>query len=163
MAFDLNDVVPTLQRKVSIPGSNLFPTMVDDDYLGYLEDAFWDARMSGFMAEWTLVDDTVEPQQVGGADITRDIVSVIILWAAINIVTNELKSGSTQFKAVAGPVSFEQQNSAQVLRDLLSELKDEKNIALKRLSDLGIVLDSYIDAVTERGYSMQFGNTFWTS
>jgi len=36
MAIDLGDLVESLQREVSPPGTNLFPDAVDDEYFGHL-------------------------------------------------------------------------------------------------------------------------------
>lgn len=160
MAVDLFDLVETLKREVNPPGYNLFPAATDDTWAGYLEDAFWNARLAGMLSDYTAADGQVVPLS-GTTDITRDLQSLIVLFAAISIVTAELRRINTAFKAKAGPVEFEVENSATVLKEVLAELKSRRNFVLARLSDVGVTTDAYIDAVIGRTEALGYGDTWF--
>lgn len=161
MAVDIADLVPTLKRSINPPGQDLFPDALDpDDYIGYLGDAFWDARMTGLLEGYTLDGQEISPT-AGTTDISRDLQQILVLYAAMTIVTNELRQKNTQFRAKAGPAEFETQNSSNLLRDVLQVLEQRMNIVMKRLSDLGVVLDKYTDAVAARTQSIGYGLIDW--
>lgn len=163
MAIDLFELVESLRREVSPPGEDLFPNATDDDYLGNLQDAFWEARLDGLLEGYTESDGTVEPTDSGGDDLTRDLQQLIVFYAGFKIVRNHLRSIKTMFRAQAGPVEFETQQSANVLKDLLLELKYKRDLVLTRLSDLGQVPTTYIDALVARDDSILFGDTYYIS
>lgn len=160
MAVDLFDLVEPLRREVSPPGEDLFPNADDDDFLGNLQDAFWDARLDGLLEGFTESDGSVVPTS-GSTDLSRDLQQLIVLYAGLRIVRNHLRSMNTVFRSQAGPVEFETQKSAQLLKALLDELRTRRNLVLTRLSDLGSVDSYYIDALVERDLSLDYGDTYW--
>jgi hypothetical protein len=58
-------------------------------------------------------------------------------------------------------VKYETQQSAMVLRAILEELKQRRNLILERLSDIGVTATYYIDALMERESSIDHGFTRW--
>lgn len=172
MAVDLGDLVESLQREVNPPGSDLFPNATEDDYLGNLQDAFWEARLDGMLAGYEERDAIVSSgfELVGddyvaldeNDDLTRDLQQLVVLYAGVRIVRNHLRAVNTVFRSKAGPVEFETQQSATLLKAILDELKSKRNLVLQRLSDLGSAESFYIDAVLERERSVDYSNTyFW--
>lgn len=147
MAIDLSDLVPSLKREVSTPGTEetTFPDVADDNWLGYLSDAFWTARLDGLLAGYTELDGMVNP------DMDRDLQQLVVLYAGMNILRNQLRSLNTTFRAKAGPVEYETQQAASVLKGLLDDMTARKRLILARLSDLNGATDTfYIDSLAER-------------
>lgn len=160
MAVDLGDLIEPLQREVSPPGEDLFPNATEDEWLGNLQDAFWDARLDGLLEGYTEVDGSVTPVS-GTTEMARELQQIVVLYAGVRIVRNHLRALNTLFRAKAGPVEFEQQKSANLLTDLLAELRDRRKTLLIRLGDLGLTDSYYIDALVARDQSLGWGDTFW--
>lgn len=161
MSVDLGDLVETLQRQIAVPGgfADAFPSATDDNLIGSLSDAFWEIRMLDMLTDWTEGDGAISPI-TGTTEIPRELQQLIVLYAAITIVTNELKALDTLFRAKAGPVEFETQKSGTLLKDILTELQRRRLVAEKQLFALGVVTDTYIDAVAERADGT-YGGLFW--
>lgn len=128
MSVDLSNYVDSLRREVSPPGADAFAAVGDDVFAGYLADAFWEVRLDGFMEPFVAdPDGIVTPQSVGGADIGREDIALVILYAGIKIIRNRLLSTNTRLSAKAGPVEFTTENSALLLVEMLKELTNIKN------------------------------------
>lgn len=143
MAVDLADYVDTLRREVTPPGSTLFSSVPDEDMVGYMADAFWEIRLDGFMEPYSCDQNGVilpsdDAQVVAGdtdyavtafdpsVDLGRQDIALICLYAGIKIIRNRLMSTSSRTKAQAGPVSFEQDFSANLMVEMLKELSATK-------------------------------------
>lgn len=161
MAVDLFDLVEPLKRSISSPGVDSFPGATDDVFAGYLSDAFWEIRMLDMLTEWTEGDGSVTPINPATGDIPRQLQQLIVLYAGITIVTNELKNLETLFRAKAGPAEFETQKSGALLRDILAELQRRRAVVEAHLFELGVVTDAYIDSVAERDYAQTYGYSYW--
>lgn len=166
MAIDLFDLVDPLKREVATAGefTQFFPNTSDDDLLGMLQDAFWEARLDGLLEGFNENEGTVAPE--GGStaaedQLTRDYQQLIVLYAGYRMVRNYLLNLKTGFRTQAGPVEYETSQFAAVLRDVLAALKDKRNLILERLSDIGAVNSYYIDAIISRTESMYYGDSFW--
>jgi hypothetical protein len=148
MAVDLEELVPPLQRMINPPGSELFPNATVGILTGYLSDAFWLAKLDGFFSGYTETDGIVTPESPTGTDLQRDWQQLIVFYAGMQIVENELRAKNTLFRTKAGPVEYEVQNSAQLLRrDYLLDLLSEKyNIAA-----------GYIDMISARYNAIAMG------
>jgi hypothetical protein len=153
MAVDLYDHVPSLLREVNPPGTNVFSSVSEDDMVGYLSDAFWEASLDGFVQDWTCDEDgQIKPLEVGGEELPRSQVSLIVLYAGIRVLRNRILNMNTQFAAKAGPVEFEQQNSATMLVEQLKQLRATKERLLDKVES-GVSLDMAVDALSVRTYS----------
>jgi hypothetical protein len=164
MAVDLGDLIEPLKREVNPPGQTIL-TAGDDEWLGRLLDAFWDGRLDGLFAGYTADSDagTVLPIDPSGPEMLRELQQAIVFLAAYNALFLAIMNTKTQFKAEApGPVSYETQQSAQVLKELAQSLKERRDILLYRLSDIGLVPTYVIDAVVERQDSLMMGTQFWS-
>lgn len=160
MAVSLEDLIPSLEREVSPPGEDLFPDATESEWLGNLQDAFWDARLDGLLEDYTESGGSVTPVS-GSEDIPRDLQQLVVLYAGIRVVRNHLRALNTLFRSKAGPVEFETQKSAQLLKSILDELHSRKNLILTRLSDVGSVDSYYIDALIARDESLEWGDSYW--
>lgn len=149
MAVDLSDFVDVLRREINPPGSALFDEVLDEELTGHLADAFWEARLDGLVKAWTADEDgIVEPLKVGGSELGREWVALLVLYAGIRMLRNHLMNQQTTFRAEAGPVSFETQSSATVLAELLKQLQATK----LRLLEMG--QDASLDAIVD-GYTVR--------
>jgi hypothetical protein len=155
MSVELDELVEVVRREVSPPGSDLFPNATDDEFLGNLRDAFWEARLFGFFNGFTEADGSVSPTS-GTTDLGRDQQQLIVLFAGARILRNEIRNMNTSFRAKAGPVEFEQAKSAQVLKSLLDDVRSR---IIYLLQAAGSTQTYYIDAVIGREESINFGAT----
>lgn len=162
MAVDLFELVDPLKRSVNAPGGDAFPTATDNEFVGYLSDSFWELRMLNMLTEYTESDGLIAPIN-GTTDIPREMQSLIILFAAITIVTNEMKALDTLFRAKGGPAEFEVQKSASLLKDVLAELQRRRLVVEQQLFAMGEVTDTYIDSVIARDASMGYGGMWWVN
>lgn len=132
MSVELSEYVSALKREVQPPGSNLFGDVTNSEWVGYLGDAFWEARLDGFLTRWNAVENgpgdvTVEPVSAGDDDLPRQYIALVVLYAGIRVLRNKILNTNTGFRAKAGPVEFEQQNSANLLSEMLKQLKSTKD------------------------------------
>lgn len=160
MAIDLGDLVPYLEAEVSPPGNDVFASTGDDEWVTRLANGFWNARLDGLLAGYVESDGEIVPVS-GTTDMSRELQQVIVFYAAYETILLALRTLNTSFRAQAGPVEFETQQSAQVLRDIASALKDRRNLLLGRLSDMGATSDYVIDAIIARQDSLLAGVTNW--
>ena len=159
---DLTDLIPDLEGYVSVPGSvSRYSTASETEWLTKLRNAFWTAYNDGLIIGFSCNEEGVISSVRGDLAMGRDLQQIVILYSAISIVQNELLQIKTAFRAKAGPVEYETQQSAQVLKGLLDSLFQQKNVLLKRLSDIGEVQSHYFDAVITRDASYRSGLTSW--
>lgn len=151
MPVDLEDFVPSLLREVNPPGVQEFTEASTTDFTGYLSDAFWEARLDGFLSEFTEADGVITPLTDGGDEIDREETTLIIIYAGCKILRNKILNTNTTFRAKAGPVEFETQNSATMLVEVLKELQKTKDLLLSK-SEQGLSLDVCFDALPGRAY-----------
>lgn len=147
MAVDLTDFVPSLRREVEPPGTNLFADATDEDWVGYLSDAFWEARLDGFL-EGYIVDeaDSIVPANAGAPDLDRASMALVILYAGIRVLRNRILNQASAFRAKAGPVEYEQTAYATVLAEMLKQLRQTKDRIMEQLDadeTNVLVLDAY--------------------
>lgn len=151
MAVDLADFVPALRREITPPGSDLFNDVSDDVFTGYLADSFWEARLDGFLTDWFADEDgVVTPVAPNTTDLPRDQVAAIILYAGIRVLRNQILNTQTSFQATAGPVSYQVQNSATMLVEMLKQLRAVKDRLVAGVIENEPTSTAYIDAYATR-------------
>lgn len=162
MAVDLADLIPSLQRETSPPGTDLFPDAGEEDWLGQLTDSFWEAKLFQFFGGYTSdVNGMVEPIDAAADDLSREDQQLIVLFAGIRSVRMKLMNTNTGFRAKAGPVEFETTNSANLLVEILKELQKKIDIIYAVLSSsLGQTQVYYFNSVVERTNSLLYGGEF---
>lgn len=165
-----------------------FVNMSETEIVGRLSDAFWMMRLVGmdFLACWNCSDDGIITPRTSGnigntqqrlppswyldgsidsstglPDLGRQIVQAIILYAAYKSVQTQLINIKTMVSYKAGPVSYEVQQSANVLQNLLKILTAEIDITITRLSDLGSTTVQVFDAVMEVTRNQELGSATW--
>jgi len=163
MAVDLSDYVENLKREVSAPGLTQLPNATDAEYLGNLQDGFWESVLDGVITGFTESDGIVTNKSAGGADIGRDLVQLVVFYAGFRIVRNQLRDLKTSFKAKAGTVDYEIEQSANVLKAIMDDLTKRRSIVLARLGDIGSTHSYYFDQIQGRENSIIYGDSYWIS
>lgn len=144
MVADLSEFVASLRREITpVEGDAL--TTTDEVLVGYLVDAFWEARLDGFMVGYISDEDgLVEP------DLPREKVALCVLYAGIRILKLQLVNTEAHFRATAGPVGFETRQSATVMAEMLRQLERRKDHLLEALWATDVLV---LDALTTRTLS----------
>lgn len=160
MAVDLSDLVESVRRETSPPGSDVFPNSSDDDWLGQLRDSFWEAKLYGFFGDYTESDGIVFP--IGGSqDLGRDMQQLIVLFAGIRSIRMQLANQNSVFRAKAGAVEFETQSSANVMNTVLKQLQDKVTLLQDTLGNLVASQTYYINGISARSDSFGGGESWW--
>jgi hypothetical protein len=162
-SVDLSELIGDLEGAVTVPGAvSPFAASSDTEWLTRLRNAFWSAYNDGIIVGFICDEDGIVTA-AGGASTTfgRDLQQVVIMYAAINIYQNQMLQLKTLFRAKAGQVEYETQQSAQVVKSLLDSLLAQRATLLQRLSDLGFTDSYYIDAVRSRDDSLRLGLIDW--
>lgn len=159
--LDLTDLVTPLQAALNAPGENLYPTVSPTQWVSYLADGFWTAYNDGLLAGYAELDGEIFPVS-GSVVMPKDQQQLVLMYTAINIIRLRLLSMQTTFKAKAGPVEYEVQQSAQVMKGLLEEFTDRRKYILQRLSDSGVARGiHYIDSYSSRQNAINQNYTQW--
>ena len=159
-SIDLADLIEDLKAELNVPGSDSYPAATNPEWLNQLRTAFWETVLDGLISGYTESDGEISPDS-GTTPLGRDMQQLIIFYAGIKVVRNQLRDIKTTFRSKAGPVEYEVQQSAQVLKTLLDELTRRRNFILARLSDAYSSSTHYIDMLQERENAINDGITFW--
>jgi hypothetical protein len=155
VTVDLSDFTDSLRREIAPPGSTVFATATDTELVGYLADGFWEARLDGFLEGFEADGDgVVTPTAEGGEDMDRKNVALVVLYAGLRILRNQILNTNTGFRAKAGSVEFERQNSATMLAEMLRQLQATKNRILEQaeFAETGVsVWDAFSTRLFEPG------------
>lgn len=162
VALDLEDLVPDLVVELNIPGEDAYPTVSNDEWVGYLRNAFWAAVMDGLLQGYRESDGIIRPESSNGEIIGRDLQQIIILYAAIAITRSRLLNLRSVFRVKGGNSEYEVQQSAQLLRALLDELTSRREHVISRLSDGVINRNTFMfDGFSARQRALNEGFTSW--
>lgn len=160
MAVDLTDLIESLRRELSPPGTDLYPDATDTEWVGHLADSFWEARLHGMFAGYVESEGEVTPS-TGSTDLGRDHQQVLVLYAGYRIVLSDLRNVTASFRTKAGPVEFETSRPVQLLKDVLAAIRERIALAVSNLTDVGETSVDYFDAVVERTYSSVMAEAVW--
>jgi hypothetical protein len=164
-SVDLSELIGDLEGAVTVPGiASPYAASSDTEWLTRLRNAFWTAFNEGVFSGFTCNEDGIVSPSSSGSSTTfgRELQQIVILYAAINIVQNQMLQLKNQFRAKAGSVEYETQQSAQMIKAILDSLLIQRNTLLQRLSDLGWRNTYYYDSVTSRDSSLKDGTIQWT-
>ena len=134
------ELVESTQRAIALPGGTL-DDFDADELEGHIRDGFWNARLDGVLTGYTEADGVFTPE-MGDID-----AALLRFWTTYGILFNRFTDLDTLFRAQAGPVEFETQRSAQLLRDLLADLKARKKELLDRLAEDGRAPATYVGMI----------------
>jgi hypothetical protein len=115
--------VPALQRAVAVPGTfgTLFPSTTDDDLLFTLLDGLAEAQLDGFFKGYTSTDLGMVTE-----DLTRAERALVVLYSSVRILQNEIRNRKTHKRYEASGTVFEEDQSAQLLVQLLKDYQAQK-------------------------------------
>lgn len=161
---DLGDLVESLKREIAAPGdfATTFPNSTDDTLVGSLADAFWEARLDGLLVGYAESGGIVSPT-TAATDLSRELQQLVVFYAGYKILFNALRNIRTSFRAKAGPVEYETQQSANALTEIVKELKHRRDLLLVRLTEIGAIPSYYVDAYLARDQSMRYGDVSFVS
>lgn len=160
-SFDLEELIPDLVYSLQAPGSDEFANVSPEEWISRLRDGFWSAFNDGLLQGYVESDGVVNPR-TGTTTIPRDQQQVVLLYTAINVLRQTLLRINTTFRAKAGPVEYETQQSAQLLKALLDDLSQRRVHLLERLAKAGVSSAVFLlDAYRTRQDSLYYHDTFW--
>jgi|JI10StandDraft_1071094.scaffolds.fasta_scaffold397839_2 hypothetical protein len=160
---DLGELIPDLEVTLSYPGQTATLEAVDpEEWLIRLRNAFWTAYLEGLITDYSCDDDGIV-SHVSNANETfsRDMQQIVVIYCGINVVQNQLMQIKTKFKAKAGPVEYETEQSASILKGLLDSYLKQKDLILDTLANQNLVSTYYVDAVRQRDYSLRADYIDW--
>lgn len=167
MAVDLSEYVDALKRAVTPIGGSV-ATATDAVWVGYLVDAFWEARLDGFLVGYESDEDgVVTPTDPDTPDLDRRWVSLVILYASLRGLSMQIIN-TQKIRAKGGPVEFEMESSANVLTEMLKQLAASKKRLLELLGSESEASDEtnvmLVDAFSVRALSgaSYFGSALLT-
>lgn len=183
MAVDLANLVDSLKREVNPPGSDLFPDATEDNWLGSLTDAFWEVKLYGFLQDYTenagarggpaafgegvitpstVTDETYDdPTGYSTQDLSRELQQLIVLWAGYKVALSRFASLNSLMRAKAGPIEYETQQAASVLKSILDALKGRIDYILANLLTGNRAGVAVFDALVERTYHQAVDDVWW--
>lgn len=163
MAVNIADLVESLRREISpLSGSNPYSDVSDAVLEGLLSDAFWEGRLNGMFAGYTLDVDTGEITPFSGSDdMDRTEMQAIVLWAGYRTVLNDMRNIQSVFRAKAGPVEYEVQQSAQVLSEVLKAIKERIDRLISSLAEVDESTALVFDSVIASTISISDGDSWW--
>lgn len=161
---DITELIPNLEASLTIPGQvSPYDAATDTEWTVKLQNAFWRAVIDGVITGYSIDEDgIIKPDVTSGPALSRDLQQIVVIYAAINIIQATMLQLKTSFRAKAGSVEYETSQASQVLTGLLNMFKEEKQIILERLSDIGSSSESYYyDGPIQRRYAESVGDTEW--
>lgn len=163
MAVNLTTLVESLKNEVNPPGSNLYPTVTDAQWLSRLKDSFWEAKLNRAFTSYTLTGNSITPIS-GTSDIPRDQQQLIVLYAGFRIALTSFQNMNSSFRAKAGPVEYETQKSATTLKALLDVLRERiKQAVADGTGSSNGSLALVIDGFYERSVAIRSGDLFFVN
>jgi hypothetical protein len=130
----IEDLIPMFNREINGPGFERI-TASASQKLGYIEDGFFEIQLAGMLLAFDVFDgvDLVPPGTTGknyfsdkstkADDLEKKFWMMVVIFAGFRLLRLKIMDLAVNFTAEAGPVSFEQQASATVLRALLANLQ----------------------------------------
>jgi hypothetical protein len=171
MATPLSDLRAPLKVEIGYPGA-LWPTTITDEQLdGYLANGFWETKLAGLMTQYRLAEGndamffptSYTSQAITGytTDLTPTEAEemLVVIMAGFRALELKCLEMANNIRAVAGPVQYEAQASATVIRAVLESLRNRLRYYLDLVGDTvagsgGFV---YMDGVAQRTYSLVNG------
>ena len=138
-----------------------YSAATDDEWLAKLKNAFWLAVLDQVISGYEMDEDGTITETDGTATLSSQLQYLIVLYACMDVVRNQLLQMKTVFRAKAGPVEYETQQSAQVLKALLDQFMNQRDRILDTLASTSNLSTYYIDAVRSRDYAIRIDATDW--
>lgn len=165
MATPVSDLRTMLQREINVPGFEQLPDITSSQLDGYISDGFWETRLLGMLDSYTLTDGTEFATPVGSVikqasddgDLPSQYQMLVVIVAGMKLIRLKALNLAVSFSASAGPVEYEQQTSATVLRAILDSLESRLRTLQASYSTLFTGHMEYFDGVLQRERAMLDG------
>lgn len=168
MATSVASITESLNREINVPGFPQFPDIDAGDMLGYVEDGFWEGRLMGVFKGWTIVAGSTltSPESgnwitdTGGSeeDFSEEDQMFLVIIAGFRLLQRKALNLAQNYRAQAGPVEYEVQMSATVLRELLQSFERRLKVYAELYSELiSAEVFVYMDGVAQSSYAMVAG------
>lgn len=159
---DLGEATTSLANTIARPGTfaTLFSETTDNDLVDVLRDGFAECQMEGMFSDYTDTDGVIDP------DLTNGETATVVLFAAVRLLRAELANRASHVRYEAGPVTFEEDRSAQVLRQVFDDMRAQKARMTNLLSETGnagsvfLLADAYVARTVEDGASVYAPDEF---
>lgn len=166
MATNITDLRASFKREINPPDEEQFPDISNTQLDGYILDGFWESFLLDMLQGFEVIAgadlDVAVPGETffitkGDTDDTTltdlpvHFQMLIVILAGFRLIRMKGITLATNFSTKAGPVEFEQQVSATVLRHILASL-ERRLQELKELysGELGGGTFIYMDGVLQR-------------
>ena len=165
MATPVSDLRDALKREINVPGIESLPDLTNSQLDGYIKDGFWEARLFGMLSDYTQTDGTEFATPLGDVikrtsddgDLPQDLQMLVVLMAAIRLLRAKILNLSVNFRAQGGPVEYEQQASATVLKSLLQVMEGRIQQVKELYSDkLGSGAFVYFDGELQKELALAY-------
>ena len=125
---DLSLHVDWLKREVAVPGtfSTVFPETSDDDLAAAMVDGLYRSKFDGWLPDVQATSDIENPPFIANQALSKEAIAVIVLYAAIKFVQNQITNMVTRQTYKAPGVESTTERAPTVLAERLKELIEEK-------------------------------------
>ena len=148
----VSDLRAQLARRINVPGAEQLEDVSGAVLDGYILDGFWQTRLRGMLVGYTSNTTTITKES-DGSGLPEHLQQLVIIMAGFNLVRAKVMQLAVNFSAKAGPVAYEQQASATVLRALLNSLERELQQLQEAYSDQFGGALYYMDGVLQSEYA----------
>lgn len=163
MATPISDIRDQLRREINVPGFEQLPDITATELDSYIKDGFWEARLLGLLDGYTQTDGTefaTPPGEVIKAtaddgDLPEEYQMLVAIVGGLKLIRLKTLNLAVNYRAQAGPVEYEQQASATVLRAILSSMEARLEQLKRVYSDkISASAFNYFDGELQREASM---------
>lgn len=159
-SFDLEDLIESLKYEINVPGEDAYGSTNTEEWVGRLANGFWKAFLDGFFGNYAESAGLIVPRS-GDVTFPRDYQQVVILYTAIEILGQRLLAAKTSFRAKAGPVEYEEEQSATLLRSLLDQAYARLQYVRDQMTNSEVGGFISIDMYMSRLESFSDGTSTW--
>lgn len=149
---DLEDLVEDLKAELTVPGASVYANSTTTQWVNQLRNAFWETYLDKITTGYDESDGIITPK-TGNTPMPRELQQVILFYASVKVVKNQLLTLRTNFRAKAGAAEAEFQQSAQLLVTLYKSLVEKRDNWIQYLGSTGLVPSYYIDVVQARNFN----------
>ena len=144
MATLVSDLRASLRREINVPGFPQLADITNTELDGYISDGFWEVRLLGMLEEYTLTDGTEFATPPGSVikliaddgNFPPQYQMLVVIDAGLRLIRLKALDLAQSLTAKAGPVEYQRQISATVLRAILDSLEQRLNELKVGYSDL---------------------------
>jgi len=131
---DLADHVQSLRNMIARPGlfGTLFPETTEDDLVQVLRDGLAECHLEGMLLEYESDDNgVVIPDLPSGA------MSMVVIFSGARLLQAEMLNRMTDRQYTAGPVSLQETQATNIVRDIMRDLKEQKKRIIETRRTIG--------------------------